>query len=136
MAKKRSKEYSLEDYGFLFLSPILSLVSGYMYMVTRTDRYAFGSLIGEHVSNFFGTALAMYLCTAFTTGIEKSTEIESVKKLAIFMQVMCAIALIGINLNFEVWEGNDQLVGDMAAALLALAVTWTNTRYSFGQISK
>ncbi|MDH5533582.1 MAG: hypothetical protein OEX81_04105 [Candidatus Pacebacteria bacterium] len=136
MAKRRSKEYSLIDYTNLYLSPLISAISGYMYWVTRENRYAFGPLIGEHVSNFFGTALAMYLATALTTGLEKNTELESVKKLAVFMQVSCAVALVGINLHFEVWEGNDQMVGDMAAAIIALAVTWINTRYSFDELSK
>lgn len=136
MSKRRSKEYTLIDYSYLFLSPLISVISGYMYWVTRENRYAFGSLIGEHVSNFFGTALAMYLVTALTTGVEKNTEFEAVKSLSIFMQVVCAIALLGINLQFEAYEGNSQFHGDMLAAILALAITWINTRYSFNELSK
>lgn len=136
MSRRGSKEYSIKDYGIHFLSPILALVSGYMYQITRTDRYVFGHLIGDHVSNFFGTALVMYLVTAITTGVEKNTDIESVKKLAIFMQVTCAIALIGINLNLEVWEGNEQMVGDLTAAFIALAVVWINTRNSYNELSR
>jgi hypothetical protein len=52
------------------------------------------------------------------------------------MQVLCAIALLGINLQFEAYEGNSQFQGDMLAAILALAVTWINTRYSFNELSK
>jgi hypothetical protein len=136
MARRRSKEYSLINYTNLFLSPLISAISGYMYLITREDRYAFGPLIGEHVSNFFGTALAMYFATALTTGLEKNTEFDSVKKLAVFMQVTCAVALMGINLHFEAYEGNTQFTGDMAAAIIALVVTWVNTRYSFDELSK
>jgi len=135
MAKNHKKEYSIEDYGILFLSPILSLVSGYMYLVTRTDRYAFGSLIGEHVSNFFGTALAMYLVTAITTAIEKNSQSETLKKMSVYMQIICAISLIGLNINFEVWKGNNQMVGDMTSALIALSVIWINTRYALDELS-
>jgi hypothetical protein len=136
MARRRSKEYSIEDHLGLFLSPILTAVSGYMYWVTRDDRHAFGPVIGEHVSNFFGTALAMYLATALTTAIEKNTEFASVKKLSFFMQVVCAIALVSINLHFEVWEGNDQMIGDLTSAIMALAVIWVNTRYSFDEMAR
>lgn len=135
MSKKFRKESTLEYNVGIFLSPLISVVSGYMYWVTRTDRYAFGNLIGEHVSNFFGTALAMYLATALTTALEKNTEFESVKKLAQFIQVTCAVALIGINLHFEVWDGNDQMVGDLVSAIIALAITWANTRYAFSELS-
>jgi hypothetical protein len=136
MAKRRSKEYSVLDYTNLYLSPLISLVSGYMYWVTRENRHAFGPLIGEHVSNFFGTALSMYLATALTTAVEKNTELETVKKLAVFMQITCAVALVGLNLSFEAYEGNTQFTGDMLAALVAIAVTWVNTRHSFDELSK
>lgn len=136
MPRRNHKENSLEHNLGLFLSPLIVTLSWYMYEVTRTDRYAFGELIGEHVSNFFGTALAMYLATALTTSIEKNTEFESVKKLSQFIQVICAVVLIGINLHFEMWEGNDQMVGDLTASALALAITWINTRYSFNEMSK
>jgi len=136
MAKRSSKEYSISDYLTLLLSPSLSLISGYIYLLTRVDRDMFGLFIGDHISNFFGTALAMYLATAMTSAIEKNVELDMVKNLAVFMQVTCAVALIWININFEVWEGNPQMAGDMMAAIVALAVTWVNTRYSFGKLFK
>lgn len=135
MSKKRHKE-SLPslDQANVFLAPVLVIVSWYMYQVTRVDRQAFGPLIGEHVSNFFGSALAMYLATALTTAVEKYAEFETVKKLAQFLQVTCAVALVGINLSFEVWEGNTQMFEDLTSAFLAIMVVWASTRRALTQI--
>lgn len=129
MAKKKSPETSANlELANILLSPILVLASWYMYEVTRTDRQAFGPLLGEHISNFFGSALSMYLATSLTTLVEKNAEIKEIKALAQFLQVMSAVALVGINLHFEVWEGNDQMVGDLLSAFLAILVVWASTR--------
>ncbi len=129
MTKKHQKEsFSSLDKANALLSPALVLASWYMYIVTRDDRYAFGPLIGEHVSNFFGSAMAMYLATALTTSIENFAEYESAKKAAFFLQVVSAVALLGINLNFEVWDGNSQMGGDLLSACLAIVTIWVSTR--------
>lgn len=129
VTKKHQKEsFSTFDKVNFFLSPALVLASWYMYIVTREDRYAFGSLIGEHVSNFFGSAMAMYLATTLTTTIENMAEFESVKKAAWFLQIVSAVALLGINLNFEVWDDNPQMAGDLLSALLAIVTVWASTR--------
>lgn len=128
--KRHSESLSTFDKANLFLSPLLVVLSWYMYQVTREDRYAFGSLIGEHVSNFFGSALAMYLATALTSFVEQHAEFQEIKHLARFLQVVSAIALLGINLHFEVWEGNTQMVQDLLSAVLAISVVWASTRRS------
>lgn len=129
VTKKHQKEsFSTLDKVNIFLSPALVLASWYMYIVTREDRYAFGSLIGEHVSNFFGSAMAMYLATTLTTTIENMAEFDEIKKVAQFLQVVSAIALLAINLNFEVWDGNSQIVGDLFSAVLAIVMVWASTR--------
>ena len=141
MKVELTRDEKLALLSFITSTTIL-VVSIIQYIETRANRYAYGPIIGEYISNFVGSYAWMWLSITAAKILQAAAKEESLKILELlsrFAPVGAAATLALINFQFEALdfsgaEHNPQFIGDMAARILGIALAYLLIMWSAKKI--
>lgn len=122
----------------LFFGPSITVTSLIIFSITRNNRHAFGTLIGEHNSGFFGSSALIFLIVLVCRVFNQQAKEEDIKSLELLTKIIPIISIVLIflfNLYFEnlAQARFEEFFGDMTGATLGILLTYLGMNFSLNK---